>query len=226
MRLDKLSKITCVFVLALWAGPSAALAEADCATWNTRQFFAVATPADMARCLEAGANLEARGGKDGLTPLHMAAVSGSPDLVQALVQAGANLEVRDNYGLTPLHGAARYGSPDLVQALVQAGANLEARGGKYGWTPLHVVAASGSPEKVQALVQAGANLEARDDEYGLTPLHVAVSGSPEGVQALLDAGANPGARSKAGRLPFDLIGKDSRLIGTDAYWRLHDARWK
>ncbi len=95
MRLDKLSKITCVFVLALWAGPSAALAEADCATWNTRQFFAVATPADMARCLEAGANLEARGGKDGLTPLHMAAVSGSPDLVQALVQAGANLEVRD-----------------------------------------------------------------------------------------------------------------------------------
>ncbi len=125
MRLDKLSKITCVFVLALWAGPSAALAEADCATWNTRQFFAVATPADMARCLEAGANLEARG----------------------------------KIGWTPLHGAARYGSPDLVQAL-------------------------------------------------------------------LDAGANPGARSKAGRLPFDLIGKDSRLTGTDAYWRLHDARWK
>ncbi len=159
MRLDKLSKITCVFVLALWAGPSAALAEADCATWNTRQFFAVATPADMARCLEAGANLEARDDEYGWTPLHRAAAHGSPDLVQALVQAGADLEARSKDGLTPLHRAAAFGSPDLVQAL-------------------------------------------------------------------LDAGANPGARSKAGRLPFDLIGEDSRLTGTDAYWRLHDARWK
>ncbi len=159
MSLNGLSIITGAFVLALWALPSEALAEADCATWNTVEFFEVATPADVSRCLVAGADLEARD-EDGWTPLlHSAAAFGSSKTVQALVEAGADVEARDEVGQTPLHRAAR-------------------------------------------------------------------SGPLETVQVLLDAGADPGAQDKNGKFPFDLIREDSPLIGTGAYWRLNDARWK
>ena len=101
---------------ALWlAVASAALAGPSCGDWNTRVFFQRATAADVSRCLEAGADLEAR----------------------------------------------------------------EAN----GWTPLHVAA------------------------------------------ALLDAGADPAARDAEGRIPWDHIQDDSPLKGSDAYWRLSEARF-
>ena len=51
----------------------------------------------------------------------------------ALLQAGANLEARNENGLTPLHWAT---TSEAVTALLQAGANLEARD-EYRGTPLH-----------------------------------------------------------------------------------------
>ena len=47
-------------------------AQIDCAAWNTKSFFLAAEVSDVTRCLQEGADLEARGG-DGLTPLHLAA---------------------------------------------------------------------------------------------------------------------------------------------------------
>ena len=46
------------------------------------------------------------------------------------------------------------------------------------------------------------------------------------VMALLDAGANPAARNQDGKTPWDMIPQDSSLRGTDAYWRLNDARFQ
>ena len=46
------------------------------------------------------------------------------------------------------------------------------------------------------------------------------------VTAMLDAGADPGARTTAGKLPWDLIGDDPPLKGTPLYWRLNDARFE
>ncbi|WP_420011123.1 hypothetical protein [Tateyamaria sp.] len=48
----------------------------------------------------------------------------------------------------------------------------------------------------------------------------------ESIRACLAAGADPGARNKHGSpTPFDVIPDGSPLVGTSAYWRLHDARW-
>lgn len=38
----------------------------------------------------------------GVTPLHLAASEGLLDCVEMLVQAGADVQARDNIGLTPL----------------------------------------------------------------------------------------------------------------------------
>ena len=58
-------------------------------------------------------------------------------MVQVLLAAGAELEVRDKDGVTPLHrAAARHESSAVVQVLLAAGAELEVRD-KDGNTPLH-----------------------------------------------------------------------------------------
>ena len=71
---------------------NAAAAQLACRSWNTGAFFTAATVADVSRCLEAGANIEARS-KDGFTALHFA-TEGSPDVLKALLAAGANIDAR------------------------------------------------------------------------------------------------------------------------------------
>ena len=133
----------------------------DCADWNSRDFFKTATVADVATCLGNGADIGARA-EGGLTPLHIAAHSGTPETVNALVAAGADIGARDEGGWTPLHGAAGPGTPETVNALVAAGADIGARA-EFGATPLHFAAVAGTPETVMALLAAGADPKARAD---------------------------------------------------------------
>ena len=104
------------------------------------------------------------------------------------------------------------------------GANIEARD-KDGDIPLHDASLSGQPEAITTLLDAEANLNARN-EYGLTPLHDAARyGTAAAITLLLDAGAHPNARDKWGDTALDLITEDSPIYGTDAYWRLNDAKY-
>ena len=191
-------------------------AQVDCANWNTRDFFKAAEVSDVIRCLEAGADPNERA-DGGWTPLYFA---GSAEAVTALLEAGADPMARSLHGGTPLHWAT---TNEAVTALLQAGANLEARN-ENGLTPLHWATTS---EAVTALLQAGANLEARD-EYRGTPLHRAaeLSKNPAVIKVMLDAGADTAARNAAGKTPWDLVQVNDALKGSDAYWRLNDARFK
>ena len=80
---------------------------------------------------------------NGLTALHLAA---DPDLVEALVAAGAEIDIRNERGRTPLHQAAGFREASVVAALLDAGAdpaledndgnrpeNLVARNSKIDW---------------------------------------------------------------------------------------------
>ena len=55
--------------------------------------------------LAAGADINAKDGTRGLTPLHEAARWGWNDVVQFLVDHGANLQAKDNRGMTPVDSA-------------------------------------------------------------------------------------------------------------------------
>lgn len=76
------------------------------------------------------------------------------------------------------------------------------------------------------------------NEDGNTPLHTAAGWSSlieelerhqrhagAAVVALLEAGADPLARNEAGETPWDLAQANELLRGSDAYWRLNDARF-
>ena len=135
--------MTAIFAVALGAcgnGEKTPLhAQADCADWNTEAFYVPATVSDVTRCLEAGADPNARD-EWGATPLHyMAQLDGFAEAIEALASAGADLEARNEWGKTPLH-TARTG--EGVTALLEAGVDLNARD-EWGATPLYRAADSG-----------------------------------------------------------------------------------
>ena len=179
----------------------------DCARFNTATFFHLAPTETVADCIESGADVNAGfdyrlGGATqigGSTPLHFASVwARDPAIVSLLVQAGAEVNARDDSGGSPLHAAAGSTSePAMIVALAEAGAELNVwRPGvhsPYGWSPLHLaVDRNRNPVVTAALLEAGADVHARQED-GPTPLHDAATA--EVVALLLEAGADIEARA-------------------------------
>ena len=111
--------------------------------------------------------------------------------VTVCLDAGVDLNERDDAGATPLHRAAQNTeNSDVIKVLIEAGADLKAKA-KDGRMPLHVAAAySENPNVVKFLINAGTdpNVQA-DDKW--TPLDWAVSfKNLPAINALIDAGAD------------------------------------
>ena len=70
-----------------------------------------------------------------------------PEDAELVLQAGADLEARDNKGYTPLLGAARSGrrNTSLVEYFVKKGANVDARDNE-GWTVYELAAQRSSAD--------------------------------------------------------------------------------
>lgn len=121
--------------------------------------------------------------------LHEAARFNNPKVVCALLEAGADIEKRDDEGRTPLCLAALYGAKEALKALIGAGADVNARiehstfaGAQsqqtgllkqvIGTTALHLAAAAGRrystpmcPDHLgcaQLLLAAGSNVGAEE----------------------------------------------------------------
>ena len=73
----------------------------SCPDWLKESFFETATAEDVRQCLATGANVNAQN-TYGETPLHIAAgYSQSPEVIIALLEAGADPLAQDNYRKTP-----------------------------------------------------------------------------------------------------------------------------
>ena len=75
--------------------------------------------------IEAGSDVNEKDKYDLKTPLHLVA-SGKKfkDLVQVLVEKGADVNALDEENETPIFKAVRNGNYDAVEKLIDAGANL------------------------------------------------------------------------------------------------------
>ena len=104
-------------------------------------------------------------------PIHDATKDGDLTGVQAQLDAGADVNGKDENGWTPLHFAARYGHEEIVELLISEGADVNAKD-ENSWTPLHFAARHGHKEIVELLIAKGADVNAKDN-FEDTPLDFA-----------------------------------------------------
>lgn len=231
---------------AIAAGVPLGTAEGDRSAMTLLHFATMSGCAETVRVvLAAGADTEARTRHDtllhelglhsgdfradritrGVTPLWMAAYgpfrtalpSPSPQVVRALLDAGADPDAANELDVTPLRVVAEsrfsYARDwavverlEILRCLVAAGADIEAED-RLGLTPLLVAVAT--PELVAALLDAGADPARRTAHRdlfgtaGISALHAAAEGGHEdSLRLMLDRTDDPDARTTAGVTPL------------------------
>ncbi len=152
--------------------------------------------------------------KMGRTPLMVAAGrQGLAATVQALLEAGADLNATDVRGGDAMGDASSSGGIETVKLLLAKGAKAD-QADKAGFTPLIHAIGTGDTEMVKMLLARGANVNAANTFAGMvmkgpvaltkmTALILAAErGSPEMVSALIKAGAKVNAQDSRGVTPL------------------------
>lgn len=103
-----------------------------------------------------GFNVNTRGEERGYTPLLFATQYNTPDVMQRLLDAGADIDAADDTGMTPLIMACYLGDFAKASLLVSAGADVNASTNDGSMTPLGVARMRDRDRIVQLLIENGA----------------------------------------------------------------------
>jgi ankyrin repeat protein len=129
----------------------------------------------------------------GWTLLHVA--SNSRELVEYLIENGADIMARSDGQWTPLHNQAYRGNLDGVELLLEHGADIEAKT-SFGHTPLLSSIRWDRIEVTEFLIRKGANVNPTT-ELGRTPLIIsAIEGNVELARLFLDNDADISIKDK------------------------------
>ena len=126
---------------------------------------------------DAGADPDDTGeNMDNFTPLHLAALNGTADVVQVQPTSSCVLKCECVSCSCAIERTKAYDTLiGASQALITAGAQLELNDRKKT-TPLHLACQEGHPKVVEKILECGCDVE-RVDQDGDTPLHFAASGT-------------------------------------------------
>ena len=140
--------------------------------------------------------------QDGRTALISAAARGDLEVVNVLVQRGADVNVKDKKGYTALFHAIEAMYDDVALVLLsQPTLDPNARG-KNGATALISYVWRTRRDAVEKLLERGADVNAQDAD-GDAPLHGAAQiGDVEIINLLLDKGADPNLKNRLGGTPL------------------------
>lgn len=123
-------------------------------------------------------------------PFLHAVQQGNIVAVNAHIEGGSDINMRNKQGVTPIAIAARFGHIDVVERLLQAGADITIPDNN-GKTALHWAAQKGHTDVVRTLIEKNATLLNVKNNNGRTPLHLAVrNNKPAVVDVLIGKGAN------------------------------------
>ena len=100
--------------------------------------------------------------------IHTATFLGNIEAIKQHINAGSDLNLKNEYGSNPLTIAATFGKTEVAEELINAGAELNLISND-GSTALHTAAFFCRTEIVKALLEKGADKNIKNN-YGSTPL--------------------------------------------------------
>mmetsp|Transcript_19644 Transcript_19644/g.75379 ORF Transcript_19644/g.75379 Transcript_19644/m.75379 type:complete len:228 (-) Transcript_19644:40-723(-) len=152
---------------------------------------------------------------NGYTPLHLACLKKSPDMVHVLLRVGGDklkLDATDNAMWAPIHCAALNGAVECLTLLIDNGAQVDIMNNS-AMTPLHYAALMDRSECVKLLLETGCEVNVRCTHTGKTPLHLAAEKSAtDSLNLLLEHGASVIDTDLVGRTTIDLA-RDDECVG-------------
>ncbi|CAH8672524.1 unnamed protein product [Schistosoma rodhaini] len=154
--------------------------------------------------LDYGADIEAQVDRTKDTALSIACSHGKLEIVEELLNRGANKEHRNISDYTPLSLAASGGYVEVIQLLLRHGAEINSRtGSKLGISPLMLASMNGHTVAVRLLLEHGSDINAHIETNRNTALTLACfQGRYEVVQLLVERKANIEHRAKTGLTPL------------------------
>lgn len=153
--------------------------------------------------LSHGAELNPSSNRSSSSPLHQACRNNDIDMVQYLLQQGAQVDIVDSYKVTPIMYASKYSSAELVSLLLRHKPNLNAVS-FINAAAIHWSVWPGNPKITELLLMAEANPN-HEMADGNTALHCAVlAGSVGMCKVLLKYGADPLRRNESEETPLKL----------------------
>ena len=165
--------------------------------------------------LNAGADVNTSSHNNKSTPLIIASQFGNLNLVNLLLERGADVNAKNGSGNTALHLAILYNSSDVIMALINAGADIDAVNNKNvsafdilpttkklngtdAWKALMKhklqpkflkLCRSGSEEEINEAIEVGVNVNASNKTLSTALMFAAKENTPEVVEILAKAGA-------------------------------------
>lgn len=122
------------------------------------------------------------------TPLHWAVNYGKPNVVDYLLDQGANVNAKTSYKYTPLHLAAMGGNKQIITALFDKKPEVNAKDNN-GFTPImYAVSNNNSMNLINLWIEAGADLDVKNRQKQ-SLLHLACNyGRSDLAKALIEKG--------------------------------------
>lgn len=144
----------------------------------------------------------------------------SCDIVEFLLESGADINALCDINETPLYGALRQGNIAATRLLLTLGADINHRD-LGGTTPAMSIAYHDRTSNLRLLLDKGAELNAAGYHDGNTALHIAaIYGRKSVVSVLLEYGGKADVLNRNGLSPLDIARKVGKKNVVDALTQL------
>ena len=156
------------FYDVLASTPRPAIDDTNSTGMTTLAWAAKHGDEDAVKALLAGGADPNRKDTAGLTPLHISVYAKTPECLRLLLNAKADIDIKDNYGNTALATTVHTeDETDFSELLLAHGADIESTK-LTDSTPLHLAARANHSKQVSLLLRKGANINALDSDGDTT----------------------------------------------------------
>lgn len=98
------------------------------------------------------------------TPLLIAMMQGNEEIVEMLLNHGADPNIKSEEQFSPLHESVSKGNLSIVEKLLSSGAQIDTTT-STGMTPLMLAAQTGNKAMIKLLIEKGADINKQDQDH-------------------------------------------------------------